>query len=210
MIGILAFVLVTNITNLITWPVPTVVNNTVTYSCYISDGIYVATSIIALLIRVFIPYTLMAFFNGLVISRLKKSKIKFRMVFTNRANSTRRQMRKEYKFIKATLLMDFIFLLMHMPSAIAWLTMSVIYQLTDNSLPSNPLTNAIFRFYLNIAQLIAFSYSMAGIFMFTKFNRNFREELIDLLKLRRFLGQRVDNSITIDHNTNTNMRTILY
>ena len=203
MIGILAFVLVTNITNLITWPVPTTVNNTVTYSCYASKEMSVATSIIALLMRICIPYALMLGFNGMVISRLKKSKIKAGAIVTSnqhRGSASTQLTRKQYKFIQATLLMDLIFLLMHLPVG-AWLTMTIVDQYTK-SLSSNSLTNTIAMFYANVAQLIAFSYSMAGIFMFITFNRNFRDEIIDLLWLRRFIGQRAENSTVINNSLN--------
>jgi hypothetical protein len=154
----------------------------------------------------------MAFFNGLVISRLKKSKIKVGISITNQPSghkgaSSTQLTRKEYKFIQATLLMDLIFLLMHIPVG-SWLTMSIVDQYTK-SLSSIPLTNAIYSFYANIAQLLAFSYSMAGIFMFTTFNRNFRDELIDLLRLRRVFGHRFDNSLVLNNSIN-GVRTNLY
>lgn len=192
MIGVLCLNLIANITNLLTYPVTTTNSrNVTTTSCYMTDENENATDIIAFLMRIYVPYAIMATFNGLVISRLKQSRKRVGIITSRQTTgmaTTKTQLTgKEIKFIKATLMMDFIFLAMHTPVA-SWLAMSLVDNFT-NWLSVDDLTNAIGQFYSNIAQLIAFSYSTMTIFIFVAFNSNFRQELIDLLRLRRFFPQ---------------------
>lgn len=190
MMGLLAFILSTNSTNLITYPVTTVGRNNVTStSCFMDTNVNIVTNFIAITLRIYAPFFLMLSLNIIVINRLRNSK---KRVGISVAGQGGKISRKEYKFTVATLIMDFIFLGMNFPVSV-WLTMSIIDLFTDR-FTSDAFTNAAYSFYSNMAQIVAFSYSMAGIFMFITFNRNFRIEFINLLGLGRFFLNHVRES----------------
>lgn len=193
MVGIFIVVLGLNSTNLITYPV----TRGSTTSCFTATEINIASNLIALLMRVYLPYFFMCVFNIIVISRLKSSKRKVGTMTTTNdgqkvARRTGKLSRKEYKFTVATLLMDLFFLLMNTPVSV-WLTMSTV-DLFTKAFSSDTFVNTAFNLYANIAQLIAFSYSMSMIFVFIIFNRTFRDELIYLFRLRTFFPQNSTNS----------------
>lgn len=193
MIGIFLLVLGLNTTNLI----QTVVVTGRSSRCTMTTEISITTNLIALLMRIYLPYLFMCMLNFIVIARLKASKTRVGpTMITNAkgqrvARKTGQLSRKEYKFTVATLSMDFVFLVMHIPVC-AWLTMSTVDIFTD-AFSIDPIVVAIYSLYSNVAQLIAFSYSLSMIILFIIFNRNFRGEIIGLFRLRKFFQQETSN-----------------
>lgn len=197
MAGLLVLILATNYTNLLTY-------NVGQARCQTSSDINIATNIIALLMRVYVPFALMVIFNGFVIKRLRKSKIKVGAIATQigQKKKQRGQMsQKEYKFIVSTIIMDFIFFAFYTPLAV-YLIMSIV-DLFSGALSSNPLTSQITSFYSNIVQLLAYSYHTVVIFIFSGFNKFFRIEIRKLLCLQRCYPVVTETTAALNNTNNT-------
>lgn len=208
LLGILALVLCTNSTNLITWSKTTVdkATNVSSSVCYMDTSVNIVTNLIAIAMRIYLPYFMMFTLNVIIIKRLRQSKRRVGLVVTNyipnltsiRGQRQGRLSNKEYKFTVGTMMMDLVFLVVQIPVG-TWLTLSVVDFFT-NMFRANPVANARFGLFANVAQLLAFSYSMAIIFMFIIFNKTFRYELIALFRLHRFFPSNAETTSSIRTN----------
>lgn len=212
MIGVLALVLITNITNLLTYPITrTSINNVTTTSCFTSLPVQISTTLIAILMRIYIPFLLMIGFNLIVIIRLRNSK---RRVGINGRKNAQQQLpstqpanqlsRKEYKFVVTTIIIDAMFFVLHTPLA-AFFVITIYNQFND-SITSVPVVSAWVNLFSNVSQLIAVGYPELMIFIFVTLNRYFREELLVIFRLskRPTVGNQNESFLGA---TRTNIRT---
>lgn len=156
--------------------------------CFMHFQVAAATNVIAILMRVYIPFVITFCLNMIVISRLKKSKNTVRGA-TQIINGKQpgKITNKEYKFKMATITIDFTFLVFYTPLAVN-LTFNIVD--LDDSISNDPFLNAVINnLFSNLSTLLAFSYSIALVFMFFIFNRYFREELAIILRLRQVSSQ---------------------
>ena len=192
MLGCLSLILITNLTNLMTYPV--INSSTNTTSCYTANNVSLANDLIACLMRIFIPFGTMLTLNLVVIYRLRRSKTKVGVATTAMMNigpkpqssqvirSAAGQLTsKELRFTVSTLTIDFVFLFFYLPLGIAYAI--VIYNLFDDSIKSSMFDNAIFNLFSSISQLLAMSHTSVTIFIFVIFNRYFRAELIRVFRV---------------------------
>lgn len=185
MLGFLAFILLADMTNLLTYPVTNAKNVT---SCFVAIDVTLATNLLANLMRVFIPYGLMLTMNLLVIWRLKSSKVRAGLAnatlqVTGNSRTSRQLSNKELKFTVSTLIIDFVFLFFYLPIGIVFIIGT--YNLFGTSITSDPVSNAIYNFISNITQMLALSHTSALFVIFVIFNQYFRNELIILFRLNR-------------------------
>lgn len=185
MLGCLTLILITNMTNLMTYPVISSTNMT---SCYTASNVSLANDLIACLMRIFIPFGTMLTLNLIVIQRLRRSKAKVGVTIAmisigpKPQNSSGSQLTsRELRFTVSTLTIDFVFLFFYLPLGIAYAI--VIYNLFDDSIKSNMIDNAIFNIFSSISQLLAMSHTSVTIFIFVIFNRYFRAELIRIFRV---------------------------
>jgi hypothetical protein len=173
MLAILCLVLLTNFTNLMTYPVTQInpANNRTSTTCFTPREWQIVTPIIAMLMRICIPFAIMIIFNTLISMRLFDSKKKI----LNRKAS------KEYRFALVTLSMDIVFFLFYLPVGIN-LILNVVDVFSDVLNP--PQVNANFNFYSNISQLIAISYHAIFFIINMIFNSLFRNEFFSLFRKR--------------------------
>lgn len=191
-LAVFAFNLIINIPNLIAYPTPSSdPNRTV---CTFDTNINTANNIIAILMRVYVPFCAMLTLNIRVISRLRQSKRRIGLVSSNPAGSS--MSRRQYMFTMSTLIIDFTFLFFYTPIAIS-LSLEVV-DLFTGAFVNSPLSNVIVNnLFSSAAQLLAFAYSVALIAIFFISNRFFKNELVDLLRLRTIFGL---SSIESDQN----------
>lgn len=199
----LSLILITNVTNLLSYPsvlvsddeydddmTTTSVNSTNVNSsssasssrivCTATEATYIATSLIAILMRIFMPFTVMVTLNALVLMRVRRSR---RRVTTSSASTSSK---RDVRFAVSTIVVDFMFLVFYTPLA-GFLALSIA-SLVDANVWS-PLTGALIDLFSSVAQLLAFAHSVALVFIFVACNRYFRNELVDLLvRLVRILG----------------------
>ena len=204
MLGFLAFILLADMTNLLTYPVTNAKNVT---SCFVASDVTLATNLLANLMRVFIPYALMLTMNLLVIFRLKNSKVRAgaanaTLQATGNSRASRQLSNKEFKFTVSTLIIDFVFLFFYLPIGIVFIIAT--YNLFGTSITSDPVSNAIYNFISNITQMLALSHTSALFAIFVIFNQYFRNELIILFRLNRvFPTANSETSIKITRVRNT-------
>lgn len=203
MLGFLAFILLADMTNLLTYPVTNAKNVT---SCFVATDVTLATNLLANLMRVFIPYGLMLTMNLLVIWRLKSSKVRAGVAntlqVTGNSRASRQLSNKEFKFTVSTLIIDFVFLFFYLPIGIVFIIAT--YNLFGTSITSDPVSNAIYNFISNITQMLALSHTSALFVIFVIFNQYFRNELIILFRLNRvFPSTNSETSIKITRVRNT-------
>ena len=182
MLVFLALIIITNIPNLITYPVTDPVTNITT--CFSTNTVTTINYLIAAFMRSFIPFGIMLTLNLLVIWSLKQSKVRVgvsSVVQSGQQTSHRQFSNKEFRFMVSTLIIDFIFLFFYLPLGVNFGV--VTYNLFGTSITSNPVSNAAYNLASNIIQLLALSHTSALFFVFIIFNRNFRNEIIDLLRL---------------------------
>jgi hypothetical protein len=206
MLACLALILVTNMTNLMTYPA--MGSNNVTY-CFMTNNLNVVTNLIAVFMRFLIPYIIMLTFNLLVIYRLKHSKI--RVSFSNSIRSGsgsqeqpfRQLTRKEFRFTVSTLIIDSIFLFFYFPLGINYAIAT--YNLFSTSITSDLYLNAVFNLFSNLTQLLALAHTSVLFFIFIVFNRIFRTEFIVLLRIDKFFPTLVsENTPNTNRNNNNN------
>ena len=214
MVGVLALVLITNITNLLTYPITrTSINNVTITSCFTSLPVQISTTLIAILMRIYIPFLLMIGLNFIVIIRLRNSKR--RVGINGRKNNNAQQQlpstqpanqlsRKEYKFVVTTIIIDAMFFVLHTPLA-AFFVITIYNQFND-SITSQPVVSAWVNLFSNVSQLMAVAYPELMIFIFVTLNRYFREELLVIFRLskRPTVGNQNESFLGA---TRTNMRT---
>lgn len=139
-----------------------------------------------MLMRVYIPFALMFSLNMVIISRLQKSKRNVGQV-NQIINGNKQISNKERMFKIKTIIMDFTFLLFYMPVAVN-LTLNIVN--LNDTITNDVYLNAILNnLFANLSTLLAYSYSVALIFIFLIFNKYFRDELLILLRLSRFMNQ---------------------
>ena len=166
----------------------------VTVSCITSSYVTLINNIIALLMRIYIPFILMIVFNLISIRDLKKSrkrvdKHKSHSSLVGNKNEQRKMPSIIYKFTVSNLAMDFIFLFFYLP-----LTVSYTLNIVSYFVPifgTDDVATADFTMFLDMSQLFAFFYHMIDIFIFLAFNRLFRDDLLLLLGLRCFVKRHV-------------------
>lgn len=202
MLTCLSLILITNVTNLLSYPSVLVsddeydddmttslntisVNSSTSGSnlivCSSTAATYVATSLIAILMRIFIPFTTMVTLNALVLMRMRRSRQRVTTSTTSSKSSKR-----DVRFAVSTIVVDFMFLVFYTPLA-GFLALSIA-SLVDANVWS-PLTGALIDLFSSVAQLLAFAHSVALVFIFVACNRYFRSELVDLLiRLARVFG----------------------
>jgi hypothetical protein len=201
MLVFLALILITNFTNLITYPVTITFANTNFTYCYMSNNLSIATYLISVLMRVFVPFGIMLSLNLIVIWTLKQSKIRVgvsnvvQIASSISGQESRQFTNKEFRFMVSTLIIDFIFLFFYLPLAVNYGIAT--YNLFSTSLTSDPVWYAAFNLFSTLAQLLAMAHTSVLFIVFVIFNRNFRNELIVWLRLNRLL-----KSLQSENNTN--------
>ena len=199
MFVLLSLIIITNIPNLITYPITDSVTNITT--CFMTNTITTINYLIAAFMRSFIPFGVMLTLNLLVIWNLKQSKVRVgvssvvQIASSQSGQQTSRQFsNKEFRFMVSTLIIDFIFLFFYLPLGVNFGV--VTYNLFGTSITSNPVSNAAYNLASNIIQLLALSHTSALFFVFMIFNRNFRKEIIVLLRLNKLFPSLNHNSTT--------------
>ena len=202
MLACLALILITNMTNLMTYPGVSTSNYT-SSTCTTTNDVNIATNLIANLMRVFIPFGLMLTLNLLVIYRLKQSKIKVGVSnliqvaskLQNSSNQPYHQItNKEFRFMVSTIIIDFVFLFFYLPLGVNYGIAT--YNLFSTSLTSNSLWNAAYNLFSQVTQMLAISHTSMLIFVFLIFNRNFRIEFILMFRLYKLFPSLQPDSST--------------
>ena len=148
-------------------------NKTSSYSCVASNTVTVASDIIAMIVRIYIPMLLMVVFDGLMIYRIAK---KSRSSKLARKNSLKR---KEHHFTVSVLSANFAFFLYNIPLAIFFIFYdSLLY---SNAFKNNSTLSALYSLYMNILVSISFFDQTFSVFMYFGFNKLFRKELVFII-----------------------------
>lgn len=174
MLSFLLLILITNITNLMSYPVNNIIN------CSSSFEVDTATYIIFLLMRFCIPFGVMLTLNLIIIIRLKQSKRSANMVqiVSMQHNNRSRQMtKKQFRFTVSTIFIDMVFLFFYLPLGVN-LGIATYFHYV------NPLTSDdVFNVFSFSTQMLALFHSSVLIFLFIAFNKYFRKEFILLFRL---------------------------
>lgn len=192
MLVLFLFVCAIYTTNVVTYPITIEITNStlnnsntttpLLMTCFFDNGVNIATNLIVILMRVYVPFLLMICFNLSVIIRLRNSKK--RVAFATTAQKTAQLHKsKETKFAMITILIDTAFFVFNTPIAVFFVIQTV--NLFKDSIDSDRISTAYTNFFNNVAQLISFGYSELMIFIFVAINRFFREEILIVLKIRQ-------------------------
>ena len=188
MLVFLSLIIITNIPNLISYPVTDPITNIT--SCFSTNAVDTTNYLIAAFMRFYIPFALMLTLNLKVIWNLKQSKIRVGVVQTvsqPQSQSGQRQFSsKEFRFTVSTLIIDCIFLFFYLPLGVNFFI--VIYNLFGTSITSDPVSNAAYNLASNSIQLLALAHTSVLFILFIVFNRNFRNEIIVLLGLNKLFS----------------------
>jgi hypothetical protein len=195
--GILIFVVVISITNVIYTVTPVVRGNITRYTCVQNSDVNMATSILTNLARIYIPFAFMITFNLVVLRRLRQSKIRVGVAIVTQMGQqpqTGQLTNKEYRFFMSTLFIDITFFVFYTPLG-AFITLWSVVTL-NSSLFDSVSYNMIYLFY-SAVQVLTLIYSMASFFIFAYFNRYFRGEVISVLRLKKFFPTVFNESVSI-------------
>ena len=161
-----------NSTNLVSTPVQVDQNNSTIQACKTTSAITFASTVISLVMRIYLPLACIFLLNALIIRKLRKSKIKF---FSNNNRLTKAHL-KEHRFTVLTMLYGLVFWVFYIPVS-CYLTanaVNFIYAFINES------NSTLFSFIYDATQTIALSYHGLVFFMNIIFNKIFRKELTSI------------------------------
>lgn len=171
-------------------------------SCSQTADANIATTVLTIVSRIYIPFACMLTLNLIVLRRLRQSKIRVGVANVTRMGQQKNQpgqlSSKDYKFIVSMLFIDITFFVFYTPLAV---TMTLYSVTTINSTLFDPVTNAWILLAYSTAQALALIYSVSSFFIFAVFNRYFRGEVIAVLHLKRFLPRVFNESISAFNDT---------
>ena len=179
MLGTLVFIATANMPNLLSY---TINNNIIiNYNpCVQTNEARAAANIISILLRAYIPFTLMLVFDIIVFKRLRQSKRRVGVILMGQQTQPGHISNKEYRFILSTIFIDLTFVVFYIPVSI-YVTATVVnlYVRWDS------VVTAGFNLFYNSAILFAYLYSALMFFIFLIFNRFFRHEVFNILRLHK-------------------------
>lgn len=190
---ILIVIAVTNVENLITYPVTTVTINSRTNvttsrtTCFMTTTVSLLCDSIALLMRIYLPFIIMLVFNVSIINKLIISK-KNLSKHSNQGGESKLNP-VQLKFTIATIIMDFIFWAFYALISIS-LTLNMIN--TIFGIFSDSVAVANNSLFANIAQLVAISYHSVMFFIYMAFNKYFRTEFFILIRVNKPQQQEIN------------------
>ena len=147
------------------------------FTCIGSDAVTMASDIISILFRTYIPLILMIIFNSLIIYRLFKSARSSKIVRQRKGSSS--SMRKEHQFTIAAMFCNLFFFLSNFPISVFYIFYDV--NLYSGVFKSDSYLSAIYSLYYNIFLNISFIFQTCSIFMYFAFNKLFRRELFRIV-----------------------------
>jgi hypothetical protein len=203
LLGILLFVVAINSANIVTVTTTrTTASGFVITFCSQTADANIATTVLTIVSRIYIPFAFMLTLNLIVLRRLRQSKIKVGVANVTRMGQQKNQpgqlSSKEYKFIVSMLIIDITFFVFYTPLAV---TMTLYSVSTIHTTLFDSVTDAWIFLVYSTAQALALIYSVSSFFIFAVFNRYFRGEVIAVLHLKRFLPRVFNESISVLNDT---------
>ena len=184
MLGTLALLAVANMPNLLTFPQNfSRRSNSTDIRCTITNEVTVASNILAILFRAYIPFIIMLVLDVIVFKRIRKSKHRVGVIQIGDQIQKKQPgqiSNKEYNFIISTIIIDLMFVFFYTPSA-AYSSITV----ADVYINWDPFTSAAISVYNSCALLLAYLYSVVLLFIFFILNRFFRKEIFSFLRLNK-------------------------
>ena len=172
-------------------------------SCTADYGIIISSDIISILLRTYIPFTLMILFN---IVMIKKTFNKARVLASIKRSSTNLS-RKEYQFTIAVIAYDIFFLILNFPRSIYFIMYDV--NLYSGAFYGNPLFSANYSLLNAVTSNIATFVQTFSFVTYLAFNKLYRKELLDIIgRLLHISSLRPINS-EISNTNQQNNNTIL-
>ena len=143
------------------------------FTCISSNDIAIASDIINMLLRSYIPLILMIFFDSQMIYRL------FKLSRSSQSVQKCSLMRKEHQFTIAAISCDVFFFLCNFPLSV----FNFLYDanLYTGAFVNNSTLSVLYGFYINICLNVAFLFQTCSIFMYIGFNKLFRKHLFAIL-----------------------------
>lgn len=179
MLVVLAFIAIANMPNLLSYTINNniIINNN---PCVQANEARAAANIISILLRAYIPFTLMLVFDIVVFKKLRKSKRRVGVIYTGARNQLGHISNKEYNFIISTIFIDLTFIVFYTPVSI-YVTATVV----NLYIKWDSIVTAGFNLFYNSAILFAYLYSALMFFIFLIFNRFFRHEVFNIFRLNK-------------------------
>ena len=170
-------------------------------NCVQSNEAQTAANIISILLRAYIPFTLMLVFDVIVFKRLRNSRRRVGVTQMGARKQPGQFSNKEYNFIISTIFIDLTFVVFYTPVS-AHVTVTIINTYASWS----TLTSAGLNILYYTSLFVVFLFSVVQIFIFLIFNRYFRIEAFYTLHLYK-LFPNVNETVmeTGSKNSNINM-----
>lgn len=183
-------------------------STTTTKTCRSISSVVILNNIIAMLMRVYLPFVTMTVLNLLAIRSLRRSRQRLdkyknskqpsslSISTTASSLSSSKMSSIEYRFTVSNLAIDFIFLTFYLPIA-------VFYALNIVSI-FNPsfVASAEYNLFANMAQMFAFTFHLIDIIIFLAFNPKIRDDLFNAIGSKLFGQKRISANV---HNNNNNI-----
>ena len=151
-------------------------------SCTADNAIIISSDIISILLRTYIPFTLMIVFNVVMVKKaFEKAKIALKRSSTNLT-------RKEYQFTVAVVAYDIFFLILNFPRSLYFIMYDV--NLYSGAFNGNALFSANYSVFNAVTSNIATLVQTFSFLTYLAFNKLYRKELIysigKILHITRF------------------------
>ena len=145
-----------------------------------TNEVTVASNVLTILFRCYIPFTIMLVFDVIVFKRLRKSKRRVGVIQMGQRKQSHQISNKEYNFIISTIIIDLTFVLFYTPTAAhSSITVADVYINWDR------ITSAAISVFNSCSLFLAFLYSVVQFFIFFILNRYFRNEVFTILRINK-------------------------
>lgn len=161
-------------------------------SCTANPDIIIASDIVSIILRTYLPFALMILMNVIMIMK----------IFKNR-NSTLKQTSltgKEYQFTLAVIAYDVYFFCINFPASLYYIFYDA--NLYRNAFVGNALFNAQYNMVSAVTINLSYCSQTFSFFMFVGFNKLFRQELVRIFKRGNLVGQSSMQQTGLKSNTN--------
>ena len=170
--------------------------NTSTRTCTASNEIILSSDVISIVMRTYLPITIMLVFNIIMIRAVTK---RTQTSSSSSASLNKNGRIRERNFTLAVISYDLIVFITHFPISIAYIVYDV--QLYSGSFQSNPFLAAVYNLAFNVFAFFSLLDQVLSFFTYIAFNKLFRQEFLKLISKCLPLAQRFQNSDLDQSNT---------
>jgi hypothetical protein len=157
----------------------------ISYSCTsMSAAIMLITDILVVMMRSYVPFTLMLILNVALTRKFLKSKQKLLTTSSNSSKELNSNLKREYYFTFTVITMNLTFFVLYTPWS-GWYLVNRVFQFNPASL--SPTTNAALNLAQSVTFSIAYCNNLSSFFNNLIFNFIFRKNVLRIIGIKQIV-----------------------